>query len=66
MKSLFVNDALLDGMQGSVGAGQAFDGQNFPATHRVGEHGTGIVRNIIDEDGARSAFGAVASEFRAG
>ena len=65
LKSLLVDDTLLYGVQSSVGACQAFDGHNFPATHRVCEHRTRIMRNIVDKDGARSAFSAVASEFGA-
>src|ERR1035437_6325147 len=63
LKSLFVDDALLHRMQGSIGACEALDGQNFSAPHRVREHRTGIVRNIVDQDGAGSALRTVAPQF---
>jgi hypothetical protein len=63
---LLVDDALLHGVQGAVRGGQPFDGLDLPAAHCVGEHGTGIMRDIIDQHGAGAALGAVAAEFGAG
>src|SRR6202021_839349 len=66
LKALFVDDALLYWVQNPVSAGQAFDGQNFSGTHRMGEYRTLIIRNIVDQHGARSAFRAVAPQLGAG
>jgi hypothetical protein len=66
LKSLLVDDTLLHRMQGSVVARQPFDRHNLPATHRVRQHRTRIMRNVVDKDGAGSTFRTVATELGAG
>src|SRR4029077_8241470 len=63
LKTLLVDNALLHWVQGSIRVGQTFDGQNFPPPHGVGQYGTGIVRNVVEEHRARSTFGAIAPQF---
>src|SRR5579862_7594774 len=53
-------------MQFPVGGGEAFDGDDLPVSHGVREDRAGVERNVVDEDGTGAAFGAVASELRAG
>ena len=66
LEALFIDYALLDRMQGSVRAGQSFDGLDSPAAHRVGEHRARVVRHVVDKDGTGATFGAVAAQLGAG
>src|ERR1035438_7264492 len=66
LKSLLVDDTPLHRMQGSIVRRQTFDRQNLPFTHGVREHRTRIIWNVVDKDGAGSAFSTVAAELGAG
>jgi len=61
---LFVNDALLNRMQRSIGGSQAFDRQDLFVAHCVSDRAR-IVRHIINEDRARTAFRAITSQLGA-
>jgi len=39
-------------VQRAIGFGQAFNGEDVPAARGVGQHGAGIMRDIVDKDGA--------------
>jgi len=55
----------LHGMELPVGARQAFDGDDLPASDRMRQNRARIVRHIVDEDGARAALGAIAAKLGA-
>src|ERR1700722_2449753 len=57
LESLFVNDALLHGVERSVSVGETLDGEHFAGADDVGEYGAGIVRKVVSKDGAGAAFG---------
>src|SRR5262245_18190321 len=63
LKSLFVDDGALDGMQRSVGARKTFNRQYVANAHGVGQYRTGVARDVVDEDGARAALRPIAAEF---
>jgi hypothetical protein len=62
LESLFLDDALLHRMQRSVRIRQAFDRQHFPVAHGVRENRTGIMRDVVEQDRAGAAFGAIAPQ----
>jgi hypothetical protein len=66
LEALFVDHALLHGMQRAVGAGQPFDGGDLLAARGVRQDGAGIMRDVVDQDGAGAAFRTVAPELGAG
>jgi hypothetical protein len=66
LEAFLVDHPLLHRMQRPVGGGQPFDRHDLLPAHRVRQDGTGIARHIVDEDRARAAFRAVASELGAG
>src|SRR4051812_15572342 len=53
-------------MQGAVGGFEPLDRLNLPATDRVRQDRARIVRDIVDEHGARAALRTVAAQLRAG
>src|SRR5215469_158461 len=65
LEPLFVDDALLDRVQPAVWAGKSFDRPYFPAPNCMSEDRTRIVGNIVDQHGARAAFGSVTTELGA-
>ena len=66
LEALFVDDTLLDRMKLAVGGRKSFNADNVLAASGVRENRAGIMRHIVDEDGAGAALGAVATQFRAG
>jgi hypothetical protein len=66
LKSLFVDNGALNRMQRSIGARQALDRQNASGAYGVGQHGARVAGDVVDEDSARAALRAIASEFRTG
>lgn len=65
LEALFVDHALLYGMQRSVRVSQSFDGQDFLAANRVRQYRTGVVRHIVQQNGAGAALGPVTAELSA-
>src|SRR5215472_18181879 len=65
LEALFVDYALLHGVQRAIRARQSFYGQDFLAVNRVGQNRAGVVRHIIKQHGAGTALGAVTTEFGA-
>jgi hypothetical protein len=51
LESLFVNYALLYGMQFAIGTGEAFNREYFLIAYRVRQDRTRICANIFDQDG---------------
>src|SRR5450432_2348181 len=64
LEALFVDDALLDRMQLSLGARQPLDGQDLSVAHSVCQHRARIMRHIVDKNRARATFGPVAAKLR--
>ena len=58
--------ALLDRMEFAVRARQTFDGDDVLPTRSMGQDGARIVGHIVNQDGARAAFRAIAAQLRAG
>src|SRR4029079_19531872 len=65
LDSLFVNHPLLYRVQLAVPTGQAFNRNHFPVADGMGLERARVVRDVIDQDSARSALRAVAYPFRA-
>src|ERR1700730_5144575 len=59
LEPLFVDDALLDGMQRSVLTCQPFDRQDLLMTHGMCEDRARIMRHVVEQDRTGTAFGAV-------
>src|ERR1700724_3168289 len=66
LESLLIKDALLHGVQLSVGGLQPFDCHNFGVANCMSERRAGVARHIVDEYSARSALGSIASDLGAG
>src|SRR5262249_1209475 len=63
-QTILIDERLLNGSKLSV-FGEAFDGGDFAFLRFDGEHGTGIDRRIVKENGASAAGAAIADFFGA-
>jgi hypothetical protein len=64
LEALLVDDTLLNWVQGSVGAREPFDCENFLVADGVCQNGARIVWDAVNQYGTRAAFGSIASELR--
>src|ERR671923_1658803 len=65
LEALLVEHAALHRVQLASGAGQSFDRDDRTGPHGVGEDRARVVWNVVDEYGARTTLGAIASQLGA-